>query len=244
MFIQCAKAENKKLRHSFIWLAFFVIPCIPAIMGTFNYVQCIDILKSEWYSLWTQHTLFYANFFYGPLIALYCSYLWRLEHMNHNWNSLMTAPIPRSYVYLAKLAVVLKVTILTQIWVGVLYFISGKLVGLPDFVPIQVVEWLIRGSLGGIVIAALQLFLSMKIRSFSIPIVIALVGSILGLMISNAGKGLFWPYSLMLLGMNANKGDDMLANMGLEYIISAVCFLGIITGISIWRLKTEDVTTA
>jgi Uncharacterized protein conserved in bacteria len=156
----------------------------------------------------------------------------------------MTTPIPRSYVYLSKLTIVLKVTILTQIWVGILYFICGKLVGLPGFVPVQILLWLLRGCLGGIVIAALQLLLSMKIRSFSIPIAIALAGSILGLMISNGGKGLFWPYSLMLLGMNANKGNDMLANMGIQFFISAVCFLIVITGISIWRLKTEDVTTA
>ena len=45
----------------------------------------------------------------------------------------------------------------------------------------------------------------MLIRSFSLPIGIALVGSFLGLLINNMGKGICWPYSLMLIGMNSNK---------------------------------------
>lgn len=94
MLTRCILAERKKLRHSLILPACILIPIIPAIMGTFNYLQNLGILKSEWYSLWTQHTLFYASFFFAPLIGLYCSYLWRLEHRNNNWNSIMTAPVP------------------------------------------------------------------------------------------------------------------------------------------------------
>ncbi len=243
MFLRSIKAENLKLKRSFIWMAFILIPCIPAIMGTFNYVQNQDILKAEWYSLWTQHTLFYANFFYGPLIALYCSYLWRLEHLNNNWNALMTTPIPISYVFLSKLAVAFKVTIMTQIWVGILYFICGKLVGLPGIIPFQIVGWLIRGSIGGVVIAALQLLLSMRIRSFSMPIAMALIGSILGLLISNMGKGMFWPYSLMMLGMNANKYQDMMVGKGLQFIISVTVYLVFIIVISIRKLKRDDIRT-
>ena len=67
----CIKAENKKLRHSVIWAACVIIPIIPAVMGTFNYQQNLGILTGKWYSLWSQLSLFYACFFYAPLIALY-----------------------------------------------------------------------------------------------------------------------------------------------------------------------------
>ena len=106
MLWSCVKTEQKKLRHSHLWLAFLVIPLLPAFMGAANYVNNLELLKSEWYSLWTQHSLFYANFFYAPLIALYCSYLWRLEHLNSNWNVLMTAPVPVRDVFLGKLMVI------------------------------------------------------------------------------------------------------------------------------------------
>ena len=82
-----------KFKHSVIYLAFIAIPIIPAIMGTFNYLQNLELLKSGWYSLWTQITLFYASFFYAPLIGIYCSYTWRLEHTHNNWNHFMSMPV-------------------------------------------------------------------------------------------------------------------------------------------------------
>lgn len=114
MLRKCIRAENMKLRHSLIWLACIIIPIIPAIIGTMNYQNNLRLLNSQWYSLWTQITLFYSSMFYAPLIGLYCSYLWRLEHLNNNWNVLMTAPVPVRNVFLAKLAVIFRVTLLTQ----------------------------------------------------------------------------------------------------------------------------------
>ena len=116
-----------KLRHAHLWLVFFAIPLLPTVLGAANYLNNISMLKSEWYSLWTQHSLFYANFFYGPLIAIYCSYIWRVEHLNYNWNSLMTMPVAEGDIFLAKLLLALRCTVTLQLWVGVLFSISGKL---------------------------------------------------------------------------------------------------------------------
>lgn len=241
MLQRCIKSENLKLKHSYIWVACLFIPCIPAVMGTFNYLQNLGILKSQWHSLWTQLTLFYANFFYAPLIALYCSYLWRMEHLHNNWNALMTSPVPIYCVFLSKLAVIVKVTLCTQLWLGVLFFISGKLAGLPGFIPLQILFWLLRGTLAALAIGALQLLLSMVIRSFSLPIGIALGGSVAGMLISNQGGGTFWPYSLMLLGMNSNKSSDLLAQGSLSFLLSTAVFFLLFTWIGIMLIKKRDV---
>ena len=71
MLYACMKSEKIKIRRSFIWLAFFLIPIVPAIMGVQNYLNNLLYLKSGWYSLWTQVTLFYTDFFFAPLIAIY-----------------------------------------------------------------------------------------------------------------------------------------------------------------------------
>lgn len=224
MLFRCIKAEKKKLAHSMIFPACIVIPIIPAIMGTFNYLQNTAILTKQWYSLWTQITLFYSNFFYAPLIALYCSYLWRLEHRNHNWNVFLSTPVTIPCLYLGKLAVIFFVTLITQIWVGILYIIAGKLAGLPGICPPQILFWLLRGTFAAISIGALQLLLSMIIRSFSVPIGIALVGSVFGMLISNSGYGLFWPYGLMLAGMNSNRNTDSLAGENVTFLLSTFFF--------------------
>ena len=102
-YIRAVKAESLKLKRSPVWLAFFALPMISAFFGTMNYKMNLGVLKSEWYSLWSQHTLFLCYLFMPALIGTYCSYLWRLEHTRHNWNSFLTAPLPISSLYLGKL---------------------------------------------------------------------------------------------------------------------------------------------
>ena len=69
-------------------------------MGCFNYIQNTDIVGVSWYSLWTQTTLFYSNFF---LCAADCGVL-RLPvapgNFNRNRNALLAAPVPIPCLYL------------------------------------------------------------------------------------------------------------------------------------------------
>lgn len=75
MFQRCLRAENRKLHASPIWIMFFLLPVISAGYGTFNYLQNLEILTDGWYSLWTQHTLFYSMFFFPAMVAAYAAYL-------------------------------------------------------------------------------------------------------------------------------------------------------------------------
>ena len=241
MLFSCMRAELMKLKRSFIWVVFLILPLISTVMGCANYLQNVDILDSLWYSLWTQTTLFYSNFFFGPLIAVYCAYLWRVENFNHNRNALMTAPVPIPILYLSQFLAIACVTLLTQLWVGILYFISGRAVGMTGIPPIQTCFWLLRGCLGGLAIAALQLLLSSFIRSFALPIAIALLGSIAGLLFSSRDLGLYCPYSLMLLGMNSNREEDILSGSSQPFLLSCTIFLLLFVLLEIGYLKKSDV---
>ena len=82
MLLRCIRAENRKLHASPIWFMFFILPIISAGYGTFNYLQNLEILRDGWYSLWTQHTLFYSLFFFPCMIVscnlskLCCMLIW------------------------------------------------------------------------------------------------------------------------------------------------------------------------
>jgi len=241
MLITCIKTESLKLKGSFVWLACFIIPVFPAIMGTGNYLMCIEVLKGGWYALWTQHTLFYAFFFFAPLIAVYCAYLWRLENFGHNRNVLMTAPVPLSSIFLGKLAVTAIVTVITQLWVYVLFIVCGKYAGLPGLPPFQIFIWCMRGTLGGLVCAAAMLLLSMCIKSFALPIGLSLVLTIIGFLFSNKGWGLYFPFSLISYGMNSNTYDDRLAGNMLPFFISCGIYLFLFSAVAVWLLRTQDV---
>ena len=237
-YLRAVKAESLKLKRSPVWLAFFALPMISAFFGTMNYKMNIGILKSEWYSLWSQHTLFLCYLFMPALIGTYCSYLWRLEHTRHNWNSFLTAPLPVSILYLGKLTQAVRVTILGNLWIFLLFYICGKLSGIQSPFPQKALEWFLCGTLGGIVICCVQLALSMVIRSFAIPIGISLVGGIGGLLAANKGLGLWYPYSLYSLGMRANNPQmeiDLRA-----FTVSCVLYLVLLSGLSIAALRRHE----
>lgn len=239
MLQRALKAEWMKLKHSPIIFAFLIIPIISVAMGTFNYWANKDILTEEWYSLWTQHTIFYCYLCCPTLIGVYCAYVCRIEHLQNNWKSVLVEPVKVEVIYGAKLLVVAGMLGCTQIFIGVLYFISGKLVGFNAKFPSEVVIWLVLGTIAGISIAALQLTISLKIRSFAIPVGISLAGGIMGLMILAAGYAVGCPYSLLSVGMCANDPMGGLAIKTPLFIAVTLGFTLCFSGLGIYQLKRK-----
>lgn len=241
MLFTCIRCEFMKLKRSFVWLACLALPIVPAIMGTGNYSMNLKILTGGWYSLWSQHTLFYSSFFFAPLIAVCCAYLWRVENFGHNRNVLMTAPVPLSCIFFGKLTVAAIITLLMQLWVFALFFICGVYVGLPGLPPPEIFIWCLRGTLGGITCASGILLLSMCLRSFALPVGLSLLLSVIGILFTNKGWGLFFPFSLIFCGMNSNTYDDLLAGTMLPFFVSCLLFFLLFSGTAIWLLRTRDV---
>lgn len=241
MLWKLCKVERMKLRRSPIWLAFLFMPMIPAMLGTANYIGNIDILKSEWYSLWTQHTLFTCYFFLPIMLGVYCSYLMRLEHQNHNWNKVLTMPVKTTGVFVAKLLTVFMMILFSELWIGVLYVVSGKIIGMSSAVPIQqVICWIMFGTLGGTVMASIQLLLSFFIKSFALPVGIAFGGGLSGLVFLAKGLGHIWPYSLMAYGMNSNAPQKMMKSGYAMFVMICVVYILGITGVASVILKRKD----
>ncbi len=241
MLFTVVKIEILKLRRAPVWIAFFTLPLLAAVMGTFNYLQNISILTKEWYSLWTQHTIFSSFFFLPSLIGVLCAYQWRLEHRENNWNSLMTLPVSAQSIFTGKLIVSAGLVLLTQTLTGALFIACGKYAGLPGAVPSDLPRWLLLGACAGLSIASVQLALSMIVKSFAIPVGIALMGGILGLVMASSGWGLFCPYSLLALGMNANGSGYLTAGDTLPFFVSCAVFTLLPTLFAVWWLKKKDV---
>ena len=199
-----------KCRGTLLWPALFLIPLIPVVLGTGNYLGNLDMLRSGWYSLWTQISLFYSNFFFAPLIGVYCAFFWRYENFHSCRNALFTSPVSYGTIYMGKYLMVCAVTLFSQLWLTLLYLAAGILAGLPGLPPCDIVLWILRGTAGGFVVAAIQFILASVFRSFAFPVVLGVLGGFTGLLAANRTWGIFWPYSLMLLGMNANRTEDML----------------------------------
>ena len=131
MLINAIRAENLKSRHSNMWVAVLILPLLTAAIGAIIYgINASANLYdgAVWQQLWLQTGLFYGYFFFPILIAICASYLWRLEHTNHNWNSLMTTPVSRSTIFIATLVVVAKSILAGQVLLMVFSIFVGKVV--------------------------------------------------------------------------------------------------------------------
>lgn len=212
MLINAIRAENLKSRHSNMWVAVLILPLLTAAIGAIIYgINASANLYdgAVWQQLWLQTGLFYGYFFFPILIAICASYLWRLEHTNHNWNSLMTTPVPRSTIFIAKLVVLAKSILVAQVLLMVFIIIVGKVVfRFEQPIPINMLWWLFMGWFSALSVGAVQLYLSMRIRSFAVPVGLAVCLSIGGLAFHLAGLSEMFPYSQIILGLSSQ--DEVL----------------------------------
>ena len=52
-----------------------------------------------------------------------------------------------------------------------------------------------------------------------------MIGGLSGLILANTRSGIFWPYSLMLLGMNSNKSEDMVSGRFSLFLLICLLYL-------------------
>lgn len=243
LYRRAVSAELQKLSHSSMFFAVVALPVIGVLLGTGNYIGNAGALHgSAWFDLWTQIALFYGYFFYPILMAVIAGYLWRVEHFEHNWNGLMTTPVPPAAIWLSKLTVLFMLAVLVQCLTVGLYAMAGLLLKLPGTIPSFFWWWLVGGPIGVMASAAVQLYLSMRIRSFSIPVGISLGMSLMGL--ACYAKGLwFFPNTLAIIGVNAQHEElPALADMLRVFGASALWVL-LASAAGIWYLKHKDVKT-
>ena len=236
------KSEFIKLKRSPIWIAFFILPTLSAIMGTFNYLQNVAILKDEWYSLWTQHTLFLSYFFLPILIGLISSYLYRLENLSNNWNAFMT--VPRSYLslFLGKFYVCSTLALMSLTYVGILFLACGYIIDFTGF-PLEIMLWLVRSVPAVLAVVAIQLLLSQVIKNFAIPVGLSFILGILGLIMIQMELWHLSPYALIAISLNSNGSSDLPISMYGIYILSTLIFTVSSIFIATIFLRKKDIVT-
>ena len=97
---------------------------------------------------------------------------------------------------------------------------------------------------GSLPIVALELGLAMAIRSFAVPVLLGLAGGVSGMLIASKGgtrAGLFWPYSLMQMGMNSNKAEDVLAGSAPVFWAACLVWTAVFFAAAALWLRARDV---
>ncbi|MFF2177246.1 ABC transporter permease [Lysinibacillus sp. NPDC058147] len=241
---QSISAELLKLRNSRIGLVLVVLPSISLMIGCANFYLNQGVLENGWYSLWNQVCIFYGEFFLPILIAICCSYVCRLEHLNRNWNMILTSPVSVASVFLAKLLVVSILILFTQAFFLGVYWLAGTLFSLPGHFPVDTIVWSVRGWYATLSISALQLAISLRIHSFATPIGICLCAVFIGLGMYTANLGIFFPFSLLTIGMNVLSQDQLTDEQNILFWVVNLSFVIIFAAMSIRRLKNKDIVSS
>ncbi len=228
--------EIIKLKGSPSWYAFFILPALSAFIGTLNYLANIEILRDGWNSLWTQHTLFLCYFFMPVTIALFCGSIWRIEHSGTNMNIILTNSSPAKII-LNKYISSIFITTLSIIWIVTLYIFSGTLIHIEGAMPKKFISWIILGLIGAFSICAVQLFLSLIIRNFIVPIILSFLGGVAGLVFIVKLSPYLLPYSLFSFAMIVQENT---VNIWL-FIGSSLCFTVLFLLLSTLYLRQVDV---
>lgn len=170
--------EMIKLRRSQARAVVVLLPLIIAGVGTFNTIASGAELTEGWRTLWLRTVVFWGLFPLTLGVAVLASLVWKSEHRGGNWNALMSGPVTSARIVIAKTAVVATLTAAMNIVMLAAVVVLGKVVfSLDGTLPS---ELLATGALivvGSLPVAALQSALSMAVRSFAVPIAIALVGA-------------------------------------------------------------------
>ena len=122
----------------------------------------------------------------------------------------MTTPVSRSTIVMAMPVVLTKSILTAQVLLMVFIIIVGKVVfRFEQPIPINMLWWLFMGWFSALSVGAVQLYLSMRIRSFAVPVGLAVCLSIGGLAFHIAGLSEMFPYSQIILGLSSQ--DEVLS---------------------------------
>ena len=129
----------------------------------------------------------------------------------------------------------------SQIMVAIFYIIGGKIVGLDSNIPKELIQWISLGAVTGISVAAVQLFISINVKNFAVPVGISVCLSILGLRFVMAEMAFSIPYSLVIYSMSALKPGGFGVDIIAKILLTSFLFTVIFASIENIILKRKDI---
>jgi hypothetical protein len=91
---------------------------------------------------------------------------------------------------------------------------------------------------------ALQLGLSLRTRSFATPIGISLCAVFIGLGMYTAKLGIFFPFSLLTIGMSVLNQDKLTYVQNILFWVVNMVLIIIFASMSIHRFKNKDMVSS
>ena len=155
----------------------------------------------------------------------------------------MTFPFSRNKIFIAKLIVLAKAIFVAQFFLMVLVIFVGKILfRFSQPIPLQILWWFIMGWFSALSVGTVQLYLSMRIRSFAVPIGLSVCLCMVGLVFYTLGFGSFFPYSQIVLGL-ASQSEELPVENLLTLVPFVIFYVALFIGLATKYLNNKDIKT-
>lgn len=228
------------MSKSYIWVLILVSPAIALLLGALADMQEEGAIT--WQVLLSVMSMAHAMLFLPVLSGIFAALICRAEHSDGGWKALLSLPVTRSSVYLAKYALIMGLLAAVQLLFLAVLLGIGLYRGAEGPVPWPLIlSSIFGGWFACLPLAALQLGVSQGWSSFGAPLAVNVSLTLPNILIANSATyGPYYPWVQPLLAMSPFREEQFGAfNLPMETLMlvvlgSLVLFLpaGLI---SFWR---------
>ena len=248
---------KKSKRSAAFWLSFAGVLSIVGIFFLIRVIKYEHFIPKEGVNPWDKlvlDNLYTVGTLFLPFFVILLTTLFvHIEHRNNLWKHLKVLPFDFSAIFYGKLMAIVTYIIATHIFFVSFLLLSGVVSGLihpelkflehnPDMLLIikQTAQYIIS-SLG---ILILQFWLSMRTKSFILPIGVGLVCFIATMILINGWEDIiYFPYAYSTLITFSGRGIIQLDKIGgfLNISIFSILYFAILSIVSYFDIRRIEV---
>jgi hypothetical protein len=191
MFWNLVQSELLKIRKTTIWLLLFVSPSL-AFLGGLG-TPSIEGIPNEWLAPLLTMTQIHSLLFFPLIIGVFTSFICRFEHQNGGWKQLLSLPVRRTHVYMAKFSLIMALIAMIQLLFTCSWLLIGLIKGFTDPFPmLEMLKSVVGGWIATLPLVALLLLVSMAWTSFAAPLALNVIFTLPNILVANSET--FAPY--------------------------------------------------
>lgn len=199
--------EKLKLKRSKIWILYILGPLIGVTLAYTNFYNNYKLFvqsgDNEWIEAWTQVAIFMGPFVLPIMVGVYAAFVCRSEHVSGGWKHLLSLPVQRNKIFLGKFLITATMVAVTLFIVLILFVGFGLVKGVNGELPmLPLIGYCIKGFLACLPLMLLQLIISIRSKTFGIPLAVSIVFTLPAIIVASTPLGQVYPWTQPMLAMS------------------------------------------
>lgn len=237
--IRALWAEWKKVQWWLVGILAIVGPGLSTLAGRAA-LEYNPGGMDEWLWMYSMTVQYYCWLFFPVMVGIFAALVCRYEHIGGGWKHLVSLPVSRTQIYLAKGITVFFCAGICQALLLIFFVGMARVSGLEGEIPWEMlVKGILKGLIAVLPLMALQLWVSFLWRSFGIPLAVNIVMALPSIFASQSEQiGPYYPWSQPFIAMMSGE-----SSIPMETLLYVIIGGFLIAGIGGWQhFVRRDVT--